>query len=85
MTLPAQQIRIRRERDAIRSPYLSRPKAEVFYLHEFVDSVVGPFAAKPRLLDPAERCHLVRKQASVYADHSAFKALAAPNSSDIAL
>ena len=60
-------------------------EAEVFYFHEFLDAVVGTFTTEPRLFDAAKRCNLVRDEAGVNTDHSAFQPLGcSPNATDIA-
>src|ERR1700674_667150 len=60
-------------------------EAEVFYFHEFLDAVVGTFSTEPRLFDAAKRCNLVRDEAGVNTDHSAFQPLGrSPNATDIA-
>src|SRR5580704_8231278 len=50
-------------------------EAEVFYFHEFLDAVVGTFTTEPRLFDAAERGNLIRDEAGVNTDHSAFQPL----------
>ena len=60
-------------------------EAEILYFHEFLDAVAGTFTTETRLFDTAKRCNLVRDEAGVNTDHSAFQPLGcSPDAADIA-